>query len=84
MKSAKQESSTQQVIRDDTVKCEFNKINHAVSTCIKGTDFVAIILGNCKGTVTENQLPSNCVVITKEQQKNFYGESYYHRLNNDV
>ncbi len=84
MKMFKQESRTPKVIGDGVVELEFNKINNAVSTCIKGTDFVVIILGNCKGTVTESQLPSKCVVITKEQQKNFYGELYYHRLNKDV
>ncbi|KAJ2991733.1 hypothetical protein HDV02_003506 [Globomyces sp. JEL0801] len=84
MKLAKQATTTNQVICDDTIEREFNKINNAVSESILGTNFVAIILGRCEGTFSENNLPRNCVVVSKEQQLKFYGESYYHRLNNDV
>ena len=83
MKLAKQDSANQQVISNDTVDHEFNKINEAVSKHVPGTDFVAIILGRCEGTFSDN-LPSKCVVVCKEEQMNFYGESYYHRLNNGV
>ena len=55
-----------------------------MSEYVAGTEFVAIILGRCRGTFSENMLPSQCVVVSKEQQMNFYGESYYHRLNNGV
>ena len=84
MKLAKHDSTTQQVISNNTVNHEFNKINNAVSEYVAGTEFVAIILGRCRGTFFENMLPSKCVVVSKEQQMNFYGESYYHRLNNGV
>ena len=84
MKLAQHDSTTQQVISNDTVNHEFNKINNSVSEYVAGTDFVAIILGRCRGTFSENMLPSKCVVVSKEQQMNFYGESYYHRLNNGV
>jgi hypothetical protein len=81
MKLANHDSMTQQVISIETVNSEFNKINNAVSKYVSGTDFVAIILGRCKGTFSENKLPSKCVVVSQEEQMNFYGESYYHRLN---
>jgi hypothetical protein len=84
MKLAKHDSTTQQVIRTDTVDHEFNQINNAVSKYLAGTDFIAIILARCRGTFSETKLPSKCVVVSKEQQMNFYGESYYHRLNNGV
>ncbi|KAJ2994826.1 hypothetical protein HDV02_001285, partial [Globomyces sp. JEL0801] len=58
MKLAKQDSTNKQVIRDDTIEREFNKINNAVSEYIPGTDFVAIILCRCEGTFSENNLPS--------------------------
>jgi hypothetical protein len=82
MKLAKLDSTNQQVIRNDTVDLEFNKINNAVSKYLAGTDFVAVILGRCRGSFSESNLPSKCVVVSKEQQMDFYGESYYHRLNN--
>lgn len=73
---ANQQSTTQQVIDNDTVDHEFSRINKAVSQYAPGTDFVAIILGRCRGTFSENKLPSKCVVVSKDQQMNFYGESY--------
>jgi hypothetical protein len=84
MKLAKQDSTIPQVICDDTVNVEFNKINNAVSKYLKGKDFVCVILGRCRGTFSEDNLPSKCVVVSKEEQMNFYGESYYHRLNDGV
>jgi hypothetical protein len=47
MKLAKLDSANQLVIRNETVDEEFNKINNAVSKDLAGTDFIAIILGNC-------------------------------------
>ena len=82
MKLANEDSQTPQVISDDTVNREFTKINNTISTHLPGTDFVCIILGFCRGTFDEKRLPSKCVVISREEQMNFYGESYYHRLNN--
>jgi hypothetical protein len=84
MKLAKLDSANQLVIRNETVDEEFNKINNAVSKDLAGTDFVAIILGRCRGSFSESQLPSKCVAVSKEQQMDFYGESYYQRLNNGV
>ena len=81
MKFAKLDSGTPQVICDATVNIEFNKINKAVSKYLAGTDFVVVILGRCCGTFSEDHLPSKCVIVAKEQQMHFYGESYYHRLN---
>ena len=83
MKFTHQDSTIQQVLGNDNVDYEFNKINNAVSKYVAGTDFVAIILGRCRGEFSENKLPSKCVVVSKEQQMHFYGESYYHRLNID-
>jgi hypothetical protein len=84
MKLAKQDSTTPQVISDETLNIEFNKINNAMSKYREGTDFVCVILGRCRGTFSEDKLPSKCIVVSKEEQMNFYGESYYHRLNNGV
>jgi hypothetical protein len=82
MKLANQASKDPQVINDDTVNCEFTKINDSVAKDLAQTDFVCIILGFCKGNFDENKLPSKCVVISREEQVDFYGPSYYHRLNN--
>jgi hypothetical protein len=82
MKLANQDSTTQQVISNETVDDEFNKINNALANHIPGTDFVCIILGRCEGSFTESNLPSKCVVVSREEQLSFYGESFYQRLNN--
>ena len=82
MKLANHDSQKKQVVSDETVDREFKKIERAVANYLPGTDFVCIILGRCSGTFTENKLPSKCVVVSREEQLNFYGESYYHRLNN--
>ena len=81
MKLAKQDSTTQQILSHDSVNHEFNKINKAIAENLAGTDFVCVILGRCEGTFSENKLPSKCVVVAREDQPSFYGESYYHRLN---
>ena len=81
MKLANQDSQTKQVITNNSVNVEFNKINNVVQECLPGTDFICIILGRCDGKFDENQLPSKCAVVSREEQMEFYGESYYHQLN---
>jgi hypothetical protein len=44
------------------------------------TEFVCVVLGRCGGEMTEKNLPKNCVVLTQNEQLNFYGPPYYQRL----
>ncbi len=80
------DSTNQQVIRNEAVDKEFNKINTAVSTYLAGTDFFAVFLGRCKVHFLKVsfQVSKSIVVSNKEQLMYFYGESYYQRLNNGV
>ena len=80
-KLAYQDSGRPQLITNVLVNDEYQKINDTISNFIPGTDFVGVILGHCDGDFTEGNLPSNCVVVSKNEQKNFYGKAYYHRLN---
>jgi hypothetical protein len=82
MKFAHQDSQTPQVVSDKTVNDEFKKVNDTIATNLPGTNFVSIILGHCDGTFNENKLPAKCIVISRNEQLNFYGVSFYDRLNN--
>jgi len=84
MKFAKLDSTNPEVICNDTLDNEFNKIKNTVSTYLAGTDFVAVTLSQCSGSFSESKLPSNCIVVSKEQQMDFFGKSCYHRLNNNL
>jgi hypothetical protein len=80
MKLANQDSKRPQVINDDTLKIEFDKVNDCISTHLCGTEFVLIILGQCEGAFIDCNLPHNCVVVSKTEQMSFYGQCYYYRL----
>ena len=80
MKLANQDSQNPQVISINTVNSEFTKINDTVADNLQETDFVCILLGLCE--VDEKMIPSKCVVISKTEQLDFYGITYYNRLNN--
>ena len=79
MKLADQDS---QVISDNTVNHEFMKINDCVAKHLNGIDFLCIILGRCDGSFDESKIPSKCVVLSRQEQLEFYGPFYSQRLNN--
>jgi hypothetical protein len=80
MKLSNASSSKPSVITLDTVNQEFNKINDTVSKFIKGTDFVLVVLGNCDANISEENLPSKSIVISREEHRLFYGDPYYRRF----
>jgi hypothetical protein len=81
MKLSYSKSQTGQVINDSLIHDEYNKVKKVVDETLHNTQFLCIILGRCDGRFKDH-LPDNCVIVSKAEQKNFYGESYYHRLNN--
>jgi hypothetical protein len=79
MKLSNPDSRTPQVISNDTVNDEFAKI----VANLNGTDFVCVVLGRCGSALkADTCIGSNCIVVTKNEQLSFYGQSYYNRLNN--
>jgi hypothetical protein len=80
MKLSNPKSQVPLVINDSLIRTEYKKIKNVVDTRIPDTYFLCIILGRCEGKFKED-IPDNCVIVSKEEQKSFYGESYYQRLN---
>ncbi|KAI3655191.1 hypothetical protein MP638_007279 [Amoeboaphelidium occidentale] len=80
MKLANADSKFPQVIDDKKINEEWNKMNKAISENLPGTNFVGVILGRCKGSFNENNLPGKCLVITKNEHEDYYGDLYYHRI----
>ena len=81
MKLGYLDSKNPQTITDQKINDEYNKINSAVFNHLKGTDFVAVILGRCEGKFAEGQIPSKSVVVSKAEHDVFYGAPFYYRLN---
>ena len=73
--------NSQKVINDKVITDEYKKIEKKVQKNLSGIDFVAVIIGNCKGEFTEENIPKNCIVISNSELVKFYGEYYYNRLN---
>lgn len=80
MKLANSDSKSPQIIDDNKINVEWNKMNKAISENLPGTNFVGVILGRCEGRFNENNLPGKCLVITKNEHEDYYGDLYYHRI----
>jgi hypothetical protein len=80
MKLANNDSRSPQVINDNKINEEWNKINKTISSNLNGTDCVCVILGRCEASFDENGLSGKCFVISKNEYKDYYGELYYHRI----
>lgn len=80
MKLAYLDSGIRQQVTDTMIEEEYTKINGAVFKSLKGTDFVAVIIGACEGTFDKEKLPSKCVVIAEAEHDLFYGPFWY-RIN---
>ena len=80
-KWTKDKDGADQIITDDIIQSEYNKVQSAVSKYLPGTKFACVILGRSNGTFDEQELPHNCIVITKSEQLSFYGEYFYQCLN---
>ena len=81
MKLAMPESNRGQAIKNSKINQTFLKINDSMAAYLPGSQFVVIILGRCNGDFKQKDLPGKCAVITKDQQRHFYGDAFYRRLN---
>jgi hypothetical protein len=79
MKVSSQTTASER-LSDSVVKEEHEKIERSIADCIPGTPFISVILGHREGRFNPDNIPENCVVISKSEQRAFYGEPYYHRL----
>ncbi len=64
------------------LESEYKKVQDAVEEYLPGTDFVLVFPIHRKTVkgFSDAHIPKNCILISKEEQKDFYGELYYRRL----
>jgi hypothetical protein len=82
MKFSDKDSDNPKVLNDAAIHKEHRKISRSITRGIStDTGFVSVIMGHCKGTFTADKIPENCIVISKNEQKSFYGRWFFQRLN---
>lgn len=66
----------------DAIKAEYDKTEKAMNKFLPGTKFVLVFLSNHEKAVdfTDADIPSGCILVTKDEQRALYGELYYRRL----
>ncbi|KAJ3124254.1 hypothetical protein HK100_011302 [Physocladia obscura] len=69
-----------QEISNESIAAEYKKVRLCMDTYLPNISFALLVLGRCKGKF-DSKIRENCAVVSKAEQKEFYGEAYYQRLN---
>ena len=64
------------------LEAELTKARGAVAEHLPGTELVLVFPAHCDKApdLTADTIPAGCIIITKDEERDVYGELYYHRL----